>query len=207
MFEILGYLKEKEERFLKHIDKNIEGFFDFSRGNYKQTTNSFVLLPPYKEAILDYSKNNTVVVTMENPSLPSLFSLNEYENVLSLLKDFKNIYIELNLYCTDFDFETRNKNIVSVNQGILNSYVRSSKIFKDEISGVPYYTYKGHLVFIHDPLSVSLRHNLVKKMGFKGIFIRDVKLAADGNWESLIGMKKSSEVADKVRNEVCPSDK
>ena len=81
--------------------------------------------------------------------------------------------------------------MLSINQGILNSYVHGSRIFEDEASGVPYYTFNGHLVWIHDVKSVSQRHNLIKKLGFKGIFIRDVKMAADGNWDSLYGMKKA----------------
>ena len=191
MLEILGYLKAKEERLLKHIDGQVEHFADFSDGNYKRVKNTAVIIPPDKNAARHFSASNKVIVNTENPDMPSLPDLKQYESLLSSLSDFKDVYIELNLYCSDFDFKTRRKTTLSVNQGILNSYVHGSRIFTDEITGVSYYTYMGHLVWIHDPKSVSQRHNLIKKMGFKGIFIRDVKMAADGNWDSLYGMKKA----------------
>ena len=191
MFEILGYLKESEERLLKHITKSIEAFYDFSDGKFSDVKNSVVIVPPSKDAITHYLKNNTVILSAENPSLPGILSFDEYKRLLSSFENFKDIYTELNLCCSDFNFEKRTKETLSLNRGILNSYIHGSEIFRDELSGVSYYTYKGHLVWIHDPLSVSQRHNLIKKMGFKGIFIRDVKMAADGNWDSLCGMKKA----------------
>ncbi len=191
MFEILGYLKEREERHLKHIHRVIESFSDFSDKNYLKAENTAVIIPPDRRAALHYLKNNTVILNFESPHLPGLLSLKKFERALSSLADLKEAYVELNLYCSDFDFELRRKEIISVNRGIFNSYVKGSTIFTDESTGASYYTHPGHLVWIHDVKSVSLRHNLVKRAGFKGIFIRDVKMAADGNWDSLCGMMKA----------------
>ena len=191
MFEILGYIKGSEERFLRYVDRRVDDFVDFTDRKFSDVCNKTVILPPDKSAVSHYIKENTVIICTENPFLPGILSLKDFEKTLFSLAEFKNIFFELNLYCTDFDFATRKKNTLSINRGILNSYVNQSRVFENERFGVSYYTYNGHLVFVNDVKSVSLRHNLIKRCGFKGVFVRDVNMASDGNWDSLCGMKKA----------------
>lgn len=113
---------------------------------------------------------------------------------LDKLKNLKDrILIELTFACTDINLSTGEKNIISLNKATMNSFTYQSKIFYDDIQDIFHYTYEKeglHIVWIENTETLLNKVRLIERKGFKGIFIRDVSLALDGNWEALYKMKK-----------------
>lgn len=104
----------------------------------------------------------------------------------------KKILTELYFYCIDINLSTGKKNIISLNQANMNSFTYQSRIFYYDTDDIFYYTYEKdglHIVWIENTETITNKVRLIEKKGFKGIFIRDVPLALDGNWESLYKIK------------------
>ena len=117
--------------------------------------------------------------------------LNFYLDKFYSLKN--KILIELYFYCLDINLSTGEKVILSLNQATMNSFTYQSKIFYYDTEDIFYYTYEKeglHIVWIENTETILNKVRLIKNKDFKGIFIRDVPLALEGNWEALYKMKK-----------------
>ena len=104
------------------------------------------------------------------------------------------ILIELSFGCIDINLSTGEKKTVSLNTANMNMFKFQSKIFYYENYDIFYYTYeeKGlHIVWIENTETLLNKVRLIEQNGYKGIFIRDVPLALEGNWEALYNIKNS----------------
>lgn len=108
------------------------------------------------------------------------------------LKD--RILIELCFGCIDINLSTGEKKTISLNTANMNMFKFQSKIFYYENYDIFYYTYEEnglHIVWIENTETLLNKVRLIEQNGYKGIFIRDVPLALEGNWEALYNIKNS----------------
>ncbi len=179
--EIHGYFNSPpSEREARHIDYPV---FGDKVKNYFFTT-PMQIKDTGKNLVLSFKRND------KSPYLPK--GMLEF-----FLEKFKNqkdkIIIELMFCCTDVNFSTGEKIYLSHNQATMNSFTYQSSIFYNEADDIFYYTYeKGglHIVWIENTETLLNKVKIIKQYGYKGIFIRDVPLALDGNWEALYKIKK-----------------
>jgi alpha-L-rhamnosidase len=81
-----------------------------------------------------------------------------------------------------------------ITKGLLAPYISNSDqtVYYDNYD-IFYYTYECdglHIVWIENTETLMNKARLIDKYNYKGIFIRDVPLALDGNWEALYKTKK-----------------
>lgn len=158
------------------MGESLNNYF-FSTPNYiKDTEKDYI--------VLSFSRKDF------SPYLP-INMLNFYLDKFYSLKN--KILIELYFYCLDINLSTGEKVILSLNQATMNSFTYQSKIFYYDTEDIFYYTYEKeglHIVWIENTETILNKVRLIKNKDFKGIFIRDVPLALEGNWEALYKMKK-----------------
>ena len=180
--EIHGYFKDiPTEREIKNIDYIVN---TQTKGKYFFTT----------PAQTNISNSDYIVVSFYrsdfSPYLP-IKLLDDFLNKCSHIKD--KILIELLFCCTDINLTKKEKTFISLNQATMNSFKYQATIFYNEADDIFYYTYESdglHIVWIENTETILSKVKLIKKSGYRGIFIRDVPLALDGNWEAFYKLKK-----------------
>ena len=180
--EIHGYFESKPtERETRNLDFSVYGE---KLANYHFTTPVDMENTEKEIIVLSFYRQDF------SPYLPKDM-LNYYLDEFNSFKD--RILIELNFACTDINLSTGKKDIISLNKATMNSFTYQSKIFYYDTDDIFYYTYENdglHMVWIENTETLLNKARLIERKGFKGIFIRDVSLALDGNWEALYSMKK-----------------
>ena len=115
-------------------------------------------------------------------------TINQLENALKDFIHFKEkLLISLSPTGYDYNLSKDIKIPITASRAVLKSAVKKAKIFYSEEIGSSYFTYSPdtHLVWFEDTLSLSKKHNLIKKYGYRGIYWEDAKGLFDGNWEAL----------------------
>lgn len=103
----------------------------------------------------------------------------------------EKILVSLTPMCIDYNLKNGNSIPLTLNQAMLKQHIKSSELFFDSDIGSSYFTYNKenpHLVWVEDTKSLSYKHNLIKSMGFKGIYWENPYGLLEGNWESLYGI-------------------
>ena len=180
--EIHGYFESKPtERETRNLDFSVYGE---KLANYHFTTPVDMENTEKEIIVLSFYRQDF------SPYLPKNM-LNYYLDEFNSFKD--RILNELNFACTDINLSTGKKDIISLNKATMNSFTYQSKIFYYDTDDIFYYTYENdglHMVWIENTETLLNKARLIERKGFKGIFIRDVSLTLDGNWEALYNMKK-----------------
>ena len=179
--EIHGYFNSPpSEREAKHIDFVI----------YGNKVNDYFFASPVD---IKETEKNLILSFRRNDKSPYL-SKGMLEFFLKKFKHMKDkIIIELLFCCTDINLSTGKKVYLSHNQATMNSFTYQSTIFYNEADNIFYYTYEKdglHIVWIENTETILNKVEIIKQNGYKGIFINDVTLALDGNWEALYNTKK-----------------
>ena len=181
--EIHGYFKTTpSSRELKNIDFIVNA----------QTKDKYFFTTPCETAIKN--KDYMVFSFYRNDFAPYLpiTLLNDFVNNFYHLKD--KILIELLFCCTDTNITKKEKSYISLNQATMNSFKYQATVFYNEADDIFYYTYENdglHIVWIENTETLLNKARLIESKDFKGIFIRDVPLALDGNWEALYNINHS----------------
>lgn len=157
----------------------------------------------YGEKIKDYcfstpdnienTKKHTVVSFYRNDFSPYL-PIDMLKSYLKNWVSFKdNLLIELCFGCIDINLSTGDKKTISLNEANMNLFKFQSKIFYCDIYDIFYYTYEEnglHIIWTENTETLLNKARLIEKNGYRGIFIRDVPLALEGNWEAIYTIKK-----------------
>ena len=180
--EIHGYFENKPtERETSNLDFSVYGeklinYHFATPVDIENTEKEYIVFSFYRK---DFS-----------PYLPKAM-LDFYLDKFNSFKD--KLLIELTFACTDINLSTGEKNVISLNKATMNSFTYQSKLFYYDRDDIFYYTYEKdglHIVWVENTETLLNKARLIKRKDFKGIFIRDVPLALDGNWEALYSMKK-----------------
>ena len=179
--EIHGYFKAiPAEREIKNIDFVVDS----------HTQDKYYFTNPHQAD--NFTKDYIVISFHRNDFSPYLpvKMLDYYLEKFQTQKD--KILIELLFCCTDINITKREKTFLSLNQATMNSFKYQATIFYNEADDIFYYTYENdglHIVWLENTETILNKVKLIKKSGYRGIFIRDVPLALDGNWEALYKLK------------------
>ncbi|MBQ7040092.1 MAG: hypothetical protein IJN39_05945 [Clostridia bacterium] len=123
-------------------------------------------------------------------------TLNQLKTALSdFLPVKEKTLIELSATSEDFNLKTGKSIPLSLNIAHLKAGIKCSEIFFDESVGASYFTYDNgsvHLVWVEDTRAIALKHNLIKSLGFKGIYWQNPYPLIEGNWEALTAIYKKA---------------
>lgn len=195
---IRDYNESKLERYEKHTD-----FFicPQNTGSLKQRpVGDYRFISP-NDLLKTHRDGKISVLSFNRPSMSVYLELPYLKKILDVCrKDAANILIDIVLWCVDCNLTLRTQTGLSLNQASLKSFMTQSEIFFDEINCIFYFTYcdkNGHLhiVWLEKKESLEPKLELIEKAGCRGIFIRDMNLALESNWDILYRLKgKSTEL-------------